>query len=47
MYCDIAFIGADVMSVKNGIYTLLISVAAISRIMIKNTKKILVVLYSS
>jgi len=47
MYCDIAFIGADAISVDNGIYTPLISEAAISRAMIKIAKKVIVVLDSS
>jgi len=46
-HCDIAFIGADCISVDSGIYTPLISEAAISRAMIKIAKKVIVVLDSS
>ncbi len=45
--CDIAFIGADSISIDSGIYTPLISEAAISRAMIKIAKKVIVVVDSS
>ncbi len=46
-HCDIAFIGADSISVEGGIYTPLISEASISRAMIKIAKKVIVVVDSS
>ena len=45
--CDIAFIGADSISAESGIYTPLISEAAISRTMIKIANKVIVVVDSS
>jgi len=46
-HCDIAFIGADCISVDSGIFTPLISEAAVSRAMIKIAKKVIVVVDSS